>query len=205
MLTKHTSLCLRLRARALYTSDGIHYPPATEAQIEAAEARLGFQLPPMLRELYTTIANGADFFSPGKCIHGIVDENEKRPNIPTMEGFVAKGPRPFDAETISLLRAHPGSYVLCEQEPTGLVALAHVGCGVYVHLDGYTGRLYIRDAHYENGEDVGAAFSWCASSVEEWVERTLASSPRDSSEAKYFPRYPLASILSNEGEDVAAT
>lgn len=205
MLTKYTSLCLRLRARALYTSNGIHNPPVTEAQIEAAEARLGFQIPAMLHELYTTIANGANFFSPGASFHGIVDENERRPGIPTMEGFVAKGPRPFDPETINLLRAHAGSYVLCEQEPAGFVALAHVGCNIYVNLDGYTGRLYLREDHYENDECVGAAFSWCASSVEEWVERTLASSPRDSSEAKYFPHYPLASILAGKNEDAAAT
>lgn len=194
MPTKYTSLCLRLRARALYASNGIHYPPVSEAQVEAAEARLGFQLPSMLRELYTTVANGASFFSPGERFLGIVDENERRPGIPTIEGFVGHGPRPFDAETVNLLRAHPGSYVLCEREPAGFVALAHVGCNIYANLDGYTGRLYMREDHYENSACVGGAFSWCAQSVEEWVARVLALSPCDTSEAKYLPHFPLAAI-----------
>lgn len=206
MATKYTSLCLRLRARALYASNGIHYPPVTQAQVEVAEARLGFQLPPMLRELYTTVANGADFLAPGKSFYGIVDENETRPGVPTMEGFAADGPRPFNAETIQLLRAHPGSYVICEREPVGFAVFAHVGCNIYVNLDGYTGRLYLREDHYEHGEFTGGAFSWCAQSVEEWVERTLALSPCDSSEAKYLPRYPLAAIgdkAANKGEGAA--
>ena len=203
MSTEYTSLCLRLRARALYASNGIHYPPVTKAQIEAAEVRLGFQLPPLLRELYTTVANGADFFGPGEWFHGIVDENETKPDIPTMEAFVGDGPRSFDAETINHLRAHPGSYIVSEDLPAGFVALTHIGCGIYVYLDGYTGHLYVRDALYENGEVVGAAFSWCAQSVEEWVERTLALSPCDSSEAKYLPHYPLATLgdkAAHEGE-----
>lgn len=202
----YTSLCLRLRARALYASSGIHYPPITQAQLESAEARLGFQLPPLLRELYTTVANGADFFGPGAWFHGVVDEHERRPGIPTIEGFVGDGPRPFDAETINILRAYPGSYVLCEKEPASFVVLAHVGCGIFINLDGYTGHLYLREDHYESGEAVGGVFSWCAQSVEEWVERTLALSPCDSSEARYLPHYPLTAIeagAANEDTDAA--
>ncbi len=202
MTTQYASLCLRLRARALYASDGINYPPVTEAQVEAAEARLGLQLPPVLRELYTTVANGADFFGPGKSLHGIIDDGPNgRPDAPTIEEFVGEGPRPFDAETVDLLRTYPGSYVLGDAgDPAGLVTLAHVGCNVYVHLDGFTGHLYLRDDHYENGEFVAGAYSWCAPSLQEWLERKLAQSPTDTSEAQYQPRYPLAAILANKGD-----
>lgn len=202
MSTQYRSLCLRLRARALYTSNGIYYPPVTEAQVEAAEARLGFQLPQVLREIYTTVANGADFLGPGKCFHGIIDEQADRgSSAPTIEEFIGEGPRPFDAETVELLRTYPGSYVLCDKgDPAGLVTLAHIGCNVYVHLDGFTGYLYLRDDHYENSEFVAGAYSWCALSLNEWLERNLALAPTDMSEAKYQPHYPLATILTNNGE-----
>jgi hypothetical protein len=202
MSSHYRSLCLRLQARALYTSNGDHYPPVTEAQVEAAGARLGFQLPRVLCEIYTTVANGADFFGPGKYFHGIIDEQAGRESdAPTIEDFVGEGPRPFDTETVDLLRSYPGSYVLCDEgDPAGLVTLAHIGCNVYVHLDGFTGHLYLRDDHYENGEFVGGAYSWCALSLDEWLKRNLALSPTDTSEAKYQPRYPLAAILAHNGE-----
>ncbi|HEY3993042.1 MAG TPA: hypothetical protein VGM01_09215, partial [Ktedonobacteraceae bacterium] len=34
------------------------YPPATEEQVAIAEEDLGYPLPPLLRALYTTVANG---------------------------------------------------------------------------------------------------------------------------------------------------
>src|SRR5438067_9804857 len=45
-----------------------HYPPATEQQLLATEAALGFQLPSILRNLYAQVANGG--FGPGFGIVG---------------------------------------------------------------------------------------------------------------------------------------
>jgi hypothetical protein len=45
------------------------YPPAPPLLLEATEARLGFRLPPLLRELYTEVANGG--FGPGYGIFGL--------------------------------------------------------------------------------------------------------------------------------------
>lgn len=45
------------------------FPPTTPAIVEAAEAELGFRLPPLLRELYTQVGNGG--FGPGYGIFGL--------------------------------------------------------------------------------------------------------------------------------------
>jgi len=47
----------RLAARAPYTL-GFEYPPATEDQLLATEAALGFPLPPLLQALYAEVAKG---------------------------------------------------------------------------------------------------------------------------------------------------
>ncbi len=48
-----------------------HYPPATEQQLLATEATLGFALPTNLRSLYTQVANGG--FGPGFGIVGALN------------------------------------------------------------------------------------------------------------------------------------
>lgn len=45
------------------------YPPTTTAVVEAAENKMRFRLPPLLRELYTQVANGG--FGPGYGIFGL--------------------------------------------------------------------------------------------------------------------------------------
>lgn len=55
------------------------YPPVTETQIVASEKKLGFKLPPFLRELYLKVGNGG--FGPGSGILGIeggyTDDNDR--------------------------------------------------------------------------------------------------------------------------------
>jgi hypothetical protein len=48
---------------------GFAFPPATEEQIRATETRLGFALPPLLRDLYLSLANGG--FGPGTGLRGV--------------------------------------------------------------------------------------------------------------------------------------
>jgi hypothetical protein len=45
------------------------FPPASELVVEDSETRLEFRLPPLLRELYTQVANGG--FGPGYGIFGL--------------------------------------------------------------------------------------------------------------------------------------
>src|SRR3954469_1135410 len=45
------------------------YPPATSESLMETEARLGFRLPPLLRRLYSSVANGG--FGPGAGLVGV--------------------------------------------------------------------------------------------------------------------------------------
>jgi len=58
------SLRARLDAR-VPQKRGFKYPPATEEQLLATEAALGFPLPPFLRALYAQVANGGFGFGYG--------------------------------------------------------------------------------------------------------------------------------------------
>jgi hypothetical protein len=44
------------------------HPPTTAAQVDTAEEALGFAIPPILRRLYTEVANGG--FGPGYGLVG---------------------------------------------------------------------------------------------------------------------------------------
>src|SRR5260221_14743324 len=48
----------------------ITFPPASEAQMRKTEQQLGFALPPLLRLLYTHVANGG--FGPGYGLFGVI-------------------------------------------------------------------------------------------------------------------------------------
>lgn len=61
------------------------FPPATEQQIEQTEQQLGFPLPPLLRLLYTQIANGG--FGPGFGILGVIGGY---PGIDHVPGHLAR-------------------------------------------------------------------------------------------------------------------
>lgn len=68
MTLSYSTICERLRAHAKYTPEAdfgeghLEYPPASELSVQACEVKLGFKLPPMLREIYKTVANGGNFW-----------------------------------------------------------------------------------------------------------------------------------------------
>ncbi len=197
-----STICARMRAHAVYIGDGLLFPRATEAEIQACEERLGFTLPAMLRELYMTVANGSDFFGSGYSFSTISDKFVGHGSgYPVLGEIAGDGPRPFDDATVEALRAHPGAYVVCEDIPSDLVAVVHTGCNVWAYLDGTTGHFYLRDDHYEGGEFKGGAYSFCASSLEEWLERQLVAPPSMSSEGGYQPHFPLDDFLADKKKD----
>ena len=59
---------------------GFAYPPASEEQLRATEAALGFTLPPVLRALYAEVANGG--FGPGAGIQGALGGYGSRADEP---------------------------------------------------------------------------------------------------------------------------
>lgn len=193
------TICERMRAHAIYIGEGLLFPPATEAEIQACEERLGFKLPSMMRELYTTVANGSDFFGWGYNFYTVSDDfARKYTDYPILGKIVGDGPRPFDDATVEVLRTHPGAFVVCKRIPAGFVDFASLGCEVFAYLDGLTGHIYISDNHSTNGEPDGLAFSFGASSLEEWLERWFTSSPDAVSEGRFQPLRPLAEVLAED-------
>lgn len=71
------ALCERLCACWVGQGMAFTYPPATEQQVRATEAQLGFSLPPLLRLLYREMANGGN---------GLVWYDEQFPLIGVQDG-----------------------------------------------------------------------------------------------------------------------
>jgi hypothetical protein len=87
-------------------------PPARPAEVDAAEAALGFSIPTLLRRLYIEVGNGG--FGPYYGLEGV-------PTVP---------PTPWEADIVSLYEQYSGS----DDEhpiwrwPHGLVPLIGNGC-----------------------------------------------------------------------------
>jgi SMI1 / KNR4 family (SUKH-1) len=93
--------------------------PATDGELAAAESRLGFALPSLVRALYTGVANGG--FGPGYGLVGIGGGER---------GF-SSGNRSWWCEDEYLeLLGHP-SYPW----PAGMLPVCDWGCGIYSCLD----------------------------------------------------------------------
>jgi hypothetical protein len=147
------------------------YPAATEDDVRSTEKMLGFPLPPVLRKLYTQVANGG--FGPG---YGIVGARGGHPSI---------GPRMYRTgwrmpeRVVASLREHPERYLESDRSPDGFMQLCHWGCGMFSELDLRAGHVYLTFAvelHEiaDDGESpIGWGIQFQASSVEEWLELWL--------------------------------
>ncbi|SRR6266566_7895503 len=80
-------LCARLAARAPQQL-GFEYPPASEDQLLATEAALGFPLPPLLRALNAGVANGG--FGFGYGIRGAMGGFDGRGSGTIVEQYLAR-------------------------------------------------------------------------------------------------------------------
>ena len=166
---------------------GFAYLPASEEQLRATEAALGFPLPSVLRALYTGVANGG--FGPGGGIQGalggygssrdeqagtiVVDYNWLR-----QVGYTTIGHR-GSVRLIDLADyagqwrgGNGGEYLLLPNEvwPEQLLSLENLGCCMQACLDCKTGRVLCtapsgHDEEYEIGP--------IAPSLEDYLERWL--------------------------------
>ncbi len=95
------------------------FAPATQSSLEMAERDLGFPLPPLLAQVYTSVANGG--FGPGYGLIGL-DGGAK---LDTGDSVV------------SLYQ----SFLLQDPDdplwhwPASLLAICHWGCGIYSCVD----------------------------------------------------------------------
>lgn len=151
--------------------------PVTEAQLQAAEALLGFSLPPLLRALYTQVANGG--FGPGDeglfCIPG--GEDQECWEL-TEQYLWCKADKPAIDLSICERREMERDYsytkyladweifVPPEYWPDRLLPLIHDGCAIFYYLDIPTGRIFYAGNDY-------LALRLMAHSLEELFERWM--------------------------------
>lgn len=95
-------------------------PPISLAEVAAVEARLGFQLPPLLRRLYTEVGNGG--FGPvfGLLPLTIASLGEQPP---------AEAEFDLAGDYSQLVRRYDGGW------PVGLVPTFYCGCTVFEFVD----------------------------------------------------------------------
>jgi SMI1 / KNR4 family (SUKH-1) len=145
------------------------YPPATQEQLAVSEEVLGYTLPPLLRALYATIANGG--FGPGYGLYGVLGgfQNRIEPQVHQDADLINQEHdrnEQGSARQIDLWMYGSLEYreIPFEAWPKGLYMLCDWGCGIYSYLDCVSGRIYRGEA----GDDV---YILCceATSLDEWL------------------------------------
>ena len=155
---------------------GFEFPPATEEQLQATEEALGFPLPPMLRALYTYVANGG--FGPDFGITGASggfyfgeDGRYKTVDMCTDSNSSVEY---IDLATYE--NRHGNSRVIELRRstwPAHFLHLCYTGCGEDYYLDGKSERVY----HLSYGHDDEQGFTYLfflkADSLVKWLEHWL--------------------------------
>jgi hypothetical protein len=151
------TLCERLRTCWVGEGMAFTYPPATEQQLRATEAQLGFSLPLLLRLLYREVANGGNGLvwydeqfplagAQGGCPFpqlGWPDAGPWRASA-TIGELVSRSSWQLHPCVAEALRRHPHCYVLCDQPPDRFVTISFESPGVAV-LDPTSGHIYQLD------------------------------------------------------------
>ncbi len=139
-------------------------PPATHAEVDAAEAALGFAIPPLLRRLYTEVGNGG--FGPSYGLEGV-------PTIPST---------PYTADIVALYEMYnsePPAEHPSDVWPRGWVPLIGGGC-LYMECVDFLNPPHAvamfdgNDCDFE--QPVTASLTPVAASLAERLEAWLAGS-----------------------------
>ncbi|MEO7003462.1 MAG: SMI1/KNR4 family protein [Ktedonobacterales bacterium] len=127
-------------------TQGFDFPPVTEEQLAETEEVLEFALPPALRTLYSSVANGG--FGPGYGVIGAIGGFGPGDGVYEIaQGFYA-----FSDETqLVPLEAYaeaPGAQRFLLPDdcwPDRLLPLCYWGCAMYDFIDASTGRICQRE------------------------------------------------------------
>jgi len=120
-------------------------PPAAADEVAEAERQLGFALPPLLRRMYTEVANGA--WGPEYGANGLIGgarADLDRGVVAWYRSSLDSGPDPEDP-------AWPGW-------PDGLLAISHWGCAIWscVDCNSAAGRVIRFDPNVAGGQEDGS-------------------------------------------------
>lgn len=178
---------LQVRVIAHDPHVGFEFPPATKEQLQATEEALGIALPPMLRALYTQVANGG--FGPAYGITGARGGYAGR--YQTIDRCTDTNPAVhyFDLSEYEQAHGNPTYFELRETiQPAHFLHLCYEGCSMDFYLDGNSGRIYLTaccrssDSQLPNEVLPGklrpewiVGYQRVADSLEEWLERWLQS------------------------------
>ncbi|MGH7748297.1 MAG: SMI1/KNR4 family protein [Candidatus Dormibacteria bacterium] len=161
------SVLARVHERCLADGGPIH-PRATPAEIEQAEARLGFALPEALRRLCLEVANGGVGPVP---LYG-VGNGRRSPEgddlVGVYEGLLRPRP-PYPERPGSRLQA-----VAVEAWPAAVLPLSEPRDGVLFCLDALGGTVLSGEGHaHELGIPAAEWLQREATSLEAWLVRWL--------------------------------
>lgn len=190
-LARYQRLCDRVRA--CWTGQGMAFscPPATEEQLRATEDQLGYALPPLLRLLYSMVANGGNGLIGYDAQFSLIGAQGGYPSPPvrtspdgqwregpTIERLVGRSGWTLHPCIATALGRYPGRHVVCSDLPDGVVTIMDVGAQGYA-LDLVSERIYetwfYGDLPLENNQTVPLLMmSVYCSSLEELVEEYLS-------------------------------
>lgn len=152
------------------------FPPATEDQLRQTEAILGWPLPPLLRALYTSLANGG--FGPGAGIWGAVGGYGKPGTFEALgdSTIVARHTDPelqlFDMSGYANRRVQleTGPFLALPERtwPRQMISISDLGCAMNACIDA-EGHFFIAGMSQYNGY----GFFDMEISFEQWLRQWL--------------------------------
>jgi hypothetical protein len=171
---------LQMRAITHDPHIGFEFPPATEKQLQETEEGLGFPLPPLLRALYTHVANGG--FGPAYGVTGTSsgyyfgDDGHYRTvgmkaSPVASSGSVTPAKKPLDLVEYERERGDPLSIDLPPHIwPDHFFQICYLGCGMDAYLHAVSGRVYRVESSYSQTEGVTISLTRLEETLEIWLE-----------------------------------
>lgn len=120
---------------------GFEFPPATEAQVQARENRLGVLLPPVLRACYTELANGG--FGPGYGLRSLIDVCEYPDDLVESYLSICEVHEVLDMDMMTASQGGTHTFTIpFEQWVRAALPLVEEGCAMTLCLDITSGSIF---------------------------------------------------------------
>lgn len=157
---------------------GFEFAPATVDQVQTTELALGFVLPPLLRAVYTRVANGG--FGPGEGLTGVqggyvYGQDGRYTTIDRIEPPLW-ATQTLDLRAFEAMQDWPQTFKLPPHTwPTHFLHLCYWGCGTDSYVDALSERVY-----WMGGTGPATAVLMRQEeSLERWLETWLRGKWRD--------------------------